>query len=139
MILTKALKTMRVVFAVITAAVVLAFSPTSGHAFQVLNKYEQPMSPDASGRNTVEAAVIHEIACNGVAENGGKFYVYQYLDRQSFKAIQPPNWSDAIGGQNYPTFDQAAAVACRGGPSQAGEGTAEAPEVESATGSTDEW
>jgi len=53
------------------AAVVLAFSSTSGDALQVLNKYVQPQSPNLGGRNTVEAAVIHEIACNGVAVKAG--------------------------------------------------------------------
>lgn len=91
------------------AGAMLALTVTSNtaHAYQQIKKFEQPES------RTEENAMITVIVCDGPQENGGQFYIYQYLSRPGFRAIRPPNWSDSIGGRDYPTFELAADVACR--------------------------
>lgn len=107
---------MQLVFAVF-AGVMLIFAPAAGHAYQVSQSFSQPESRDQTGRITVEASVIHVVTCNGAGENGGQFYIYQYVNRQGFRAIRPPDWGHVIGGRDYPSFEQAAGVACGGGQS----------------------
>ena len=60
----------------------------------------------------MEASNIHVIACNGAGENGGQFYIYEYLNRPGFRAILPPNWGNALGGRDFGTYQEAASVAC---------------------------
>jgi hypothetical protein len=96
------------------AGVILAVTaPTQ--AYQIVQKMNQAESRDPSGRITVEASVINVIQCNGAGENGGQYYIYQYINRPGFRAIQPPNWGSPIGGQDFATFDQAAAACGTGG------------------------
>jgi hypothetical protein len=94
----------------ILATVVLCAQPA--HAYQVTQQMNQPEARDASGRITVEASIIHVVACNGAGENGGQFYVYQYVNRPGFLAIKPPEWTRHIGGRQYASFQEAAGVAC---------------------------
>jgi hypothetical protein len=102
---------MKPIFALV-ASVLALFIPVSGHAYQVTQSFNQPEARDAYGRITVEASVIHVLACNGLGENFGQFYIYQYVNRPGFRAIRPPDWGHAIGGQDFQGFAQAAAVAC---------------------------
>jgi hypothetical protein len=51
--------------------------------------------------------VIHVIACND-----RQFYIYQYVNRQGFRAILPPDWGHAIGGRDFGTFEEATTAAC---------------------------
>lgn len=89
----------------ISAAVAL-MAPLSAHAYQEVNTLNQQA---AAG---VEASVIHVIACNGAGENGGQYYVYQYVNRAGFRAILPPNWGQALGGHDWSSFAEAAQAAC---------------------------
>jgi hypothetical protein len=91
--------------------VTLLCAPTAGSAYQILQQAQQPQAIDpATGRITVEASIIHVVACNGAGENGGQFYIYQYVNRPGFRAVRPPIW---VGiGPDQPTFAHAVAVAC---------------------------
>ncbi|MBV9221386.1 MAG: PAN domain-containing protein [Methylobacteriaceae bacterium] len=84
----------------------------SALAYEVTDKRTQPGSRDQSGKIVVEGALISIVACKGPRENGGTFYIYQYTDRQAFRAILPPDWGKAIGGKDFATFDDAVAAAC---------------------------
>jgi hypothetical protein len=96
--------------AIFATALLVCAQPA--RAYQVTQQMNQAEARDASGRVTVEASVIHVVACNGAGENGGQFYVYQYVNRPGFLAIKPPEWSRHIGGRQYATFQEAAGVAC---------------------------
>ena len=89
--------------------------PASGYAYQLLPHSKQAEARDPAGKITVEASVIQVVVCNGPGENGGQFYIYQYVNRPGFRAIKPPNWGQPLGGSDYPSREQAAAVACGGG------------------------
>ena len=78
----------------------------------VVKQIQQAESLDASGRIRVEAAVIHVLACAGPGENEGQFYIYQYVKRSGFRAVQPPDWGHAIGGGDFATFEEATSAAC---------------------------
>ena len=78
----------------------------------VVKEIQQPESLDASGRILVEAAVIRVVTCAGPSENTGQFYIYQYIKRSGFRAIQPPDWGHALGGGDFATFEEATAAAC---------------------------
>lgn len=83
----------------------------AGSACQTVQRMNQPESRDATGRITVEAAIIHVMSCPG----GVQMYIYQYLNRPGFRAIRPPDWGHAIGGQDFPTIEQAQQAAATGG------------------------
>jgi hypothetical protein len=76
-------------------------------ASQTDGYYQQALT-DASGGTTVEAANVHIMAC----ANGHQFYVYQYVNRPGFRAVSPPDWGQAIGGQDFGTFQEAVDAAC---------------------------
>jgi hypothetical protein len=96
------------IFFLLSATKVSA-QPTLPPGWKVLSVTQQPESRDATGKITVEASIIHVVA----KENGEQFYVYQYVNRPGFRTIRPPDWGHAIGGQDYPTFEQAVAAAQR--------------------------
>ena len=93
-------------------ALLLGVCVGSALAYEVTEKRSQPESRDQSGKIVVEGAVISIVACKGPRENGGTFYIYQYTDRQAFRAILPPDWGKAIGGKDFTAFDDAVAAAC---------------------------
>ena len=51
-------------------------------AHRVLRKISQPESRDANGKITVEASVIHVVACTGGRKNNQEFYIYEYVNRR---------------------------------------------------------
>ncbi|MDP2307413.1 MAG: hypothetical protein Q8P18_15410 [Pseudomonadota bacterium] len=104
--------------AAVGAAVFLLAAGTSpsAYAWEIVRSIDQPEQRDASGRVvTVEASIIHVIACNGEGENGGQYYLYGYLNRSGFRAIQPPDWGHPIGGRDFSTENEAAVAACSAG------------------------
>lgn len=101
-------------FGLAMLAGMLALTPAPGHAYQELQTMHQA-EQRSGGRITVEESNIHVIRCNGAGENGGQFYIYQYLKRSGFRAILPPNWGRPIGGHDWGSFAEAAAAACGGG------------------------
>lgn len=84
---------------------VLPPSPT----YQETNRTFQPEQRGPDGRVTVEAATIKTIAC----QNGKTIFVYEYVNRPQFRAILPPNWGAALGGRDFSSFAEAAAVGCQ--------------------------
>lgn len=82
------------------------------NASAVLQQFRQPESRDATGRLSVEESAVSIISCNGLGENGGQFYVYQYVNRPGVRAIRPPDWSQPLGGRDFATFDEAVKTAC---------------------------
>jgi hypothetical protein len=66
----------------------------------------------ATGRITVEASTIHVIRC-GRSATAQPIYVYEYVNRRAFRAIQPPQWGSPLGGRDFTTFAQAVAAGCR--------------------------
>jgi len=103
---------MKQVFACVWVVVLTLCIPASTLAYQALRQMNQPESRDATGKITVEAALITIIACNGAGENGGQFYIYGYANRPAFRAVHPPDWGHAVGGRDFGTFQQAARAAC---------------------------
>lgn len=95
--------------------VVLALASPRAHAWELVQQFDQPEQRDANGNITVEASVIQVINCSGEGENGGQFYIYEYLDRPGFRAILPPDWGHPVGGQDFATEDEAIAAACTAG------------------------
>jgi len=96
-----------------TAAISSIAAPTQ--ASQVIRRFDQAEQLSPSGKPLVEESTINVVSCSGAGENGGQYYIYQYHKRAGFRAIKPPNWAQAIGGRDWPTFEQAAAAACRSG------------------------
>jgi hypothetical protein len=86
----------------------------SARAYQELHQALQPETRGPDGKITVEGSVIHVVACNGEGETGNQIYVYQYLARPTFRAILPPDWATPLGGQDFDTYDKAAAAGCGG-------------------------
>jgi hypothetical protein len=82
-------------------------APPPAGASETSQQY-QPQQADASGRVIVEAATIHHLTC----DNGQSIYVYEYADRTAFRAIQPPNWSSALGGRDFSSLADATATGC---------------------------
>ena len=101
--------------AIAATAAALTLTIMPANASQPVQRFNQAEQRDASGRLTVEASVITVVNCNGAGENGRQVYIYQYVNRAGFRAILPPYWSDAIGGRDWATYDQAAVAACGGG------------------------
>jgi hypothetical protein len=103
------------------AAIVLAVSlpavllPVSARAYQIVQEMRQAEARDSAGKVTVEASISHVVACSSANENGGRYYIYQYVHRQAFRAILPPHWGNAIGGRDFGKFEEAVAAACRQG------------------------
>lgn len=95
------------------AALMAMALPAAGA--QAVQRYNQAEQRDGYGRITVEASVITVVNCNGAGENGGQFYIYQYVNRAGVRAIQPPYWGQPIGGRDWATFEQAAYAACGAG------------------------
>ena len=69
---------------------------------------------DAADKITVEAATIHVIACGGGSTPG--IYVYEYVNRRGFRAVQPPNWGTALGGKDFATLAEAIGAGCAAAP-----------------------
>jgi hypothetical protein len=107
-----AIRTSHLVGAGLAAALALGAVPSG--AYQVVGlPVVQPQSLSPDGRTiATEAATIRAVDCNGARENHKKFYVYEYLNRNGFRAIRPPDWAHPVGGRDYATFQQAAAIAC---------------------------
>jgi hypothetical protein len=90
---------------------VLPFVSQAAHAYTITGKNHQA-EQRAGNRITVEESWIHIVVCNGAGEKGGQYYVYQYVKRNGFRAILPPNWGSPIGGRDFGSFAQAASAAC---------------------------
>ncbi|CAM4439809.1 MULTISPECIES: hypothetical protein [Myxococcus] len=84
----------------------------SANAAEVIQQFRQPESRDETGKLLVEESVVSIINCNGSGENGGQFYIYQYVNRPGVRAIRPPDWSQPIGGRDFAAFEEAVAAAC---------------------------
>jgi hypothetical protein len=95
-------------------AAAATFGATSASAYTVINRFGQPERIGYDGRYEVEASMISVINCNGAGEHGGQFWIYQYTNRAGYRAILPPHWANALGGKDWPTFQEAATVACLG-------------------------
>lgn len=93
-----------------SVAVALAAGPALAHSESAA--FLQPERRDEAGRITVEAAAVHVIQCDEPGENGGEYYIYQYLYRDGFRAIDPPEWGDAIGDRDFDSYAEAAEAAC---------------------------
>ena len=91
--------------AIATTAIALSLTNVPASAHQAVQRFNQAEQRDAYGRLTVEASVITLVNCNGAGENGGQYYIYQYVNRAGVRAILPPNWSQAIGGRDWATYD----------------------------------
>ena len=63
---------------------------TPAQAYEEISSFYQGESTDGYGNITVEASIIHIVECWDLGENGGEFYVYEYMNRLGFRAIQPP-------------------------------------------------
>jgi hypothetical protein len=92
----------------------LGASPEA-RAWEIVQTIDQPEQRDANGTITVEASTIQVINCSAEGENGGQYYIYGYLNRSGFRAIQPPNWGAPIGGKDFSTENEAAVAACTSG------------------------
>jgi hypothetical protein len=99
-------------FAFFVTVALVAISGGAANAYQQTGTITQAETRDTNGRFITEASIIHTIVCNAPNENQGQFYIYQYLHRAGFRAIQPPNWGSAIGGQDFSSFEAAASTAC---------------------------
>ena len=99
--------------AIAAAAAALTLT-ISASASQPVQRFSQPEQRDAYGRLTVEASVITVLNCNGAGENGRQIYIYQYVNRAGWRAILPPYWSQAIGGRDWNTYDEAVSAGCGG-------------------------
>lgn len=99
----------------VTALALAAGASAPAHAWEMVQTIDQPEERDAQGRVTVEASEIMVIACTGEGENGGRFYIYDYVDRPGFRVVDPPNWGSPVGGRDYLTQEQAIEVACASG------------------------
>jgi len=97
------------------ALTAIALTDVPASASQAIQRFNQPEQRDAYGRLTVEASVITVVSCNGPGENGGQFYIYQYVNRPGFRAVRPPYWGQAIGGRDFASYEQANYAACGGG------------------------
>ncbi len=93
------------------AALLLA---APAQAYEEVYSFYQAESTDGYGNITVEASIIHIVECWDLGENGGEFYVYEYVNRLGFRAIQAPDWGHAIGGKDFDTYEEAALAACGG-------------------------
>lgn len=87
-----------------TVAAVLALSTIPARSYELVGRVAQPAAPN------VEASVIHQYRCTSQGENGAQLYIYQYTARNGFRVINPPNWSHAIGGRDFPRFQDAERV-----------------------------
>lgn len=87
----------------------------SAWAWDIVEEFDQAEARDAEGRITVEESIIYVIACSGPSENGGQYYLYEYVNRDGYRAILPPDWGQPIGGRDFDTMDEAGAAACTTG------------------------
>ncbi len=94
------------------ALLAVAFAATPARAYEEINSFDQPRVTDETGKITVEASIVHVVACSGAGENGGQYYVFEYRDRPGFRAIAPPDWGTPIGGEDFDTYEQAVQAAC---------------------------
>ncbi len=67
-----------------------------------VRRINQPESRDANGRVLTEAANINVMNCQG-----REVYIYEYMNRRGFRAIQPPNWATPIGGRDFGSYEEA--------------------------------
>jgi hypothetical protein len=77
---------------------------------RIIATERQAETRDASGKLTREAAVINFVACDGGVKPD--LYVYDYFNRKGFRAIQPPNWGEALGGRDFASLNEAIAAGC---------------------------
>lgn len=77
--------------------------------YQETQRTFQPEQRGPDGKITVEAATIKTVSCS----NGKTILVYEYVNRPHFRAILPPNWGAALGGRDFSSFAEAAAVGCQ--------------------------
>ena len=96
-------------FSAILIVMVLFTVPSLTSGATITNQSQQPAGPN------VEAAIIYMISCNEAGENGGIFWIYEYLDRPGYRAVVPNIWQ-AIGGSDVATFEEAVQLACAGRP-----------------------
>jgi hypothetical protein len=82
---------------------------TSSIGARHLESFAQSETRDYQGRITREAATIHVVVCPGT---GYELYIYEYLKRRSFRAIQPPDYGQPLGGRDFPTYDEAVTAGC---------------------------
>lgn len=84
--------------------------PTTRQTYRItgVTRQQEIFDPPPFKRIRVEAALVHRVAC----QYGATIYVYQYLKRPFFRAIQPPNWGNALGGRDFATFNEAATAGC---------------------------
>jgi hypothetical protein len=99
-------------FAFLTTAATVFNAATPVEAYQAVQRFNQPEQRAPNGQLAVEAAIITVVACNGQGENGGQRYIYQYTNRAGFRAINPPNWGQSLGGHDWGTFQQAISAGC---------------------------
>lgn len=97
---------------VLALAVVSALTSVPAHAYQPTQQFNQAEQRAANGQLMREEALITVVACNGPGETGGQRYIYQYLRRSGFRAINPPNWGQPLGGRDWASFEQAAGAGC---------------------------
>lgn len=119
------------------AALAATAGPAPARAHSEVNAFLQPERRDETGRVTVEAAAVHVIHCDDEGENGGEYYVYQYIYRDGFRVIAPPNWGQVIGGRDWDTYMEAVTAACTSQvPDTDGAGPAPGTGIEPGTGLT---
>ena len=73
---------------------------------ELVGTFKQSERRDAGGHTVREAATVYVVRCNG-----RRLYVYEYLNRGGFRAIQPPD-SRPIGGRDFETYEDAVREAC---------------------------
>jgi hypothetical protein len=89
-----------------TSAAIVGLSGTAlaqGH--DVISRQHQTAAPNR------EAATIYQIRCYS---NNRIYYIYQLTDRErpAYRAIIPPYWGNALGGRDWPSYQEAVRVAC---------------------------
>lgn len=110
---------------ILAAALGSIAAPTQ--AANLIRQFQQAEQRGPSGQLLTEEATIYVVACIGANENGGQFWIYQYHKRPGFRIIipsdvrtitnqpgvlGPSHWASAIGGRDWPTFQQAVSLAC---------------------------
>ena len=92
------------------------WGPVTARAAQFGPPSYQPEARNSAGVLTVESAFIRQVLCTGSGENGRRIFLYQYNKRPpgypAFRAISPPDWSHALGGRDFPTYQEAVNAAC---------------------------
>lgn len=76
--------------------------------YRVVSTTHQAERIDGNGRVLREEAVISVVACNA----GQEIYVYEYPGRAMYRAVKSPDRMRPLGGHEFVTFGEAAAVGC---------------------------